>query len=103
MVANWAIASRYDFVTRVTTPRISLAEKERERPAISKLAARRLTSHSNGPVLVSSKSLMSKIRARSGAANAPKFERWASPHACTRSPLSVETARSAAMITAAPR
>ena len=36
--------------------------------AISKLAASRLTSHSHGPGRVSSKSLMSKTRSRSGAA-----------------------------------
>ena len=60
--------------------------KSRSRPAISKLAARRLTSHSQGPGRVSSKSLTSKTRRRSGAAKTPKFERWASPQSWTRKP-----------------
>ena len=50
------------------------------------LVASRLTSHSQGPGTVSSKSLMSKTRCRSGEANAPKFDRWASPQSCTFSP-----------------
>ena len=56
------------------------------RPATAKLAASRLTSHSNGPGRVSSKSLTSKTSRRSGEANAPKLDRCASPHSCTRSP-----------------
>ncbi len=55
----------------------------RSRPPIAKLATRRLTSHSNGPGWVSSKSLMSKIRRRSGAAKTPKLERCASPQSWT--------------------
>ena len=55
-------------------------------PAISRLAASRLTSHSHGPGSVSSKSLMSKTRRRSGEAKMPKFDRWASPQACTVMP-----------------
>ena len=43
-------------------------------------AASRLMSHSNGPRSVSSKSLIEKTSRRSGAANTPKFDRWASPH-----------------------
>ena len=53
-------------------------------PAMMTLAARRFTSHSQGPGRVSSKSLASKTRVRSGEANSPKFERWASPLAWTR-------------------
>ena len=56
-------------------------------PATAKLAARRLTSHSHGAGSVSSKSLMSKTRLRSGVAKMPKFSRWQSPHACTCRPV----------------
>ena len=69
-----------------TAARVSFGVKSRSRPAISKLAARRLTSHSQGPGRVSSKSLTSNTRRRSGAAKTPKFERWASPHSWTRKP-----------------
>ena len=69
----------------------------------SKLAARRLTSHSHGPGRVSSKSLMSKIIRRSGVPNRPKFDRCASPHNCTVTPDTGVAARSDAMISAAPR
>ena len=62
-----------------TAARVCSGVKSRSRPAISKLAARRLTSHSQGPGRVSSKSLTSNTRRRSGAAKTPKFERWASP------------------------
>ena len=48
------------------------------------LAASRLTSHSQGPGSVSSKSLASKTSVRSGEANSPKLLRWASPLAWTR-------------------
>jgi len=73
------------------------------RAAIVKLAARRFTSYSNGPGSVSSKSFRSKISVRSGDANTPKFERWASPQSCTFSPAVGVSFRSAAMILAAPR
>ena len=86
-----------------TAVRVSVGVKSRSRPAIAKLAARRLTSHSQGPGRVSSKSLTSTTRRRSGAAKTPKFERWASPHAWTRSPDWGVFARSIAMIAAAPR
>ena len=62
----------------------SASEKSRSRPAISKLAARRFTSHSNGPGSVSSKSFTSNTSERSGEAKPPKLERCASPHSCTR-------------------
>ena len=71
--------------------------------ATARLAASRLTSHSNGPGRVSSKSLTSKTSRRSGEANAPKFDRCASPHSCTRSPDAGIPARSAAIGRAAPR
>ena len=54
--------------------------------AIVKLAAIRLTSYSNGPGSVSSKSFRSNSSRRSGEANAPKFDRWASPHSWTVRP-----------------
>ena len=63
-----------------------LSEKPLPRPATARLAANRFTSHSHGPGSVSSKSLTSKISRRPGEANAPKLDRWASPHACTTSP-----------------
>jgi hypothetical protein len=47
--------------------------------------------------------LTSKTSVRSGDANAPKFDRWASPQSCTRSADCGVGARSAAMIAAAPR
>jgi hypothetical protein len=77
--------------------------KPRSRPAIAKLAARRFTSHSQGPGRVSSKSFTSTTSRRSGAAKTPKFDRCASPHAWTRSPDWGVVARSMAMIAAAPR
>ena len=56
------------------------------RPAISRLAANRFTSHSHGPGRVSSKSLRSNTSWRSGDANTPKFDRWASPQIWTVNP-----------------
>ena len=74
-MANWAIASRYALVAFTTITRALFDENPRERAAISKLAAKRLMSHSNGAGFVSSKSLMSNTSARSGDAKPPKFER----------------------------
>src|ERR1035437_5243971 len=74
-----------------------------ERPATSILTVNRLTSHSQGSGSVSSKSLMSKTRLRSGVANAPKFIMWQSPHAWTRSPVRGVSAKSNAITAAAPR
>ena len=87
----------------MTTRRRSEGEKPRSRPAISKLATSRFTSHSQGPGSVSSKSLMSKTRRRSGDPNTPKLERWASPQHWTVMPESGVADRSAAMTSAAPR
>ena len=83
--------------------RRALAENPLSRPATAKLAASRLTSHSNGPGKVSSKSLTSKTRFRSGEPNAPKLDKCASPHNCTLSPDTGVVARSAAIGNAAPR
>ena len=65
---------------------LRLVRDPRSRPATATLAASRLTSHSNGPGRVSSKSLRSKTSRRSGASNTPKFERWASPQSCAVRP-----------------
>ena len=56
------------------------------RPARTKLTANLFRSHSHGAGRVSSKSLMSKMMRRSGVPNPPKFIRWQSPQACTRTP-----------------
>ena len=56
------------------------------RQATTKLAARRLTSHSHGAGSVSSRSLMEKMTLRSGVAKPPKLHRWASPQHWTRMP-----------------
>ena len=101
--ANVRIARRYDFTVPVTIAAHSLASNPRLRPAISKLAARRLTSHSNGPGCVSSKSLMSKTNDRSGDAKPPKLARWASPQSCTDRPDRSVVPRSCAITAAAPR
>ena len=61
--------------------------KPRSRPATSMLAANRLTSHSNGPGCVSSKSLRSNTSRRSGPAKVPKLLRCASPHSCAVRPV----------------
>ncbi len=63
-------------------PARTFVENPRSRPATAKLATRRFTSHSNGPGSDSSRSLTPKIIRRSGAAKAPKLERWASPQSC---------------------
>ena len=80
------IRSRYRATAVSTTRRRSSSGKPFSRPAIARLAARRLTSHSQGPGSVSSKSLTSKTSARSGDAKPPKFDRCASPHSWTRRP-----------------
>ena len=81
----------------------SLVLKPLARPAMTKLADSRLTSHSHGPGSVSSKSLMSNISRRSGEASSRKFNRWASPQSWVLMPERGVSARSAAMMAAAPR
>src|SRR3984957_8020555 len=73
------------------------------RPARMKLVANRFTSHSKGPRIVSSKSLMSKTSRPSGATYAPSLRTWASPHSWVKMPVWGSTARSAAMTGTAPR
>ncbi len=97
------IAPRYPSAAARTILRRALAGNPLSRPATARLAASRLTSHSNGPGRLSSKSLTSKTSRRSGEANAPKLDRCASPHNCTRSPEAGVMARSAAIGSAAPR
>jgi hypothetical protein len=60
------------------------------------VAASRLTSHSNGPGSVSSKSLMSNTNRRSGDAYAPKLDKCASPHSWVCRPGVGVVSRSAA-------
>src|SRR4051794_4431782 len=95
--------SRYSRTAAATTRRQRLAVKPFVSATIWRLAHRRLTSHSQGPRSVSSKSLMSKTTLRSGVANLPKFVTCASPHAWTVRPVVGVSARSAAMIAAPPR
>src|ERR1700736_900539 len=73
------------------------------RPATTSDAAIRFRSHSNGPRMVSSKSLISKTNRPSGAAYAPRFRTWASPHSWVKIPVWGSTARSAAITGTAPR
>ena len=68
-----------------------------------KLAASRLTSHSQGPTSVSSKSFRSKTRRRSGLAYTPKLARWASPQSWTVMLVLGVGARSPAITAAEPR
>ena len=71
--------------------------------AMTSEATNRLTSHSNGPTSVSSKSLTSNTIWRSGDEKIPKLERCASPHICTSSAVLSPLARSSAIRSAAPR
>ena len=71
--------------------------------ATTVLATSRFRSHSHGPGSVSSKSLMSKISRRSGVPKTPKFVRCASPQIWAVMPETGVPARSAAMMSAAPR
>ena len=73
------------------------------RPARMSEAAMRFRSHSKGPRMVSSKSLMSKTRRPSGAAKAPRLRTWASPQIWLMMPVLGRTDRSAAMTGTAPR
>ena len=97
------MARRYCPTVSSTARLRSAVENPRSRPAMTMLAASRLTSHSHGPGSVSSKSLTSKTSRRSGLAYRPKLSRWASPQACTVIPVTGVPARSAAMPRAAPR
>src|SRR5580658_9299320 len=73
------------------------------RPTSTMLVASRFRSHSKGPRMVSSKSLMSKTSRPSGAAKAPRLLTCASPHSCVKIPVCGRAARSAAITATAPR
>ena len=97
------MVSRYCAAPARTMVRRSFVVKPRSRPAISRLAASRLTSHSQGPGRVSSKSLMPKTRLRSAVPNTPKFETCMSPQHWTVRPVTGVGARSPAITAALPR
>ena len=99
---SW-IRSRYDRTAAWTAWRPSCGVKRRDRAATATLATSRRTSHSHGPGCVSSKSLTSNMRSRSGDANNPKLPRCASPASCTAMSVRGSEARSAAIGSAAPR
>ena len=101
--AKLRMACRYWAAAAMTISRRCLAGNWFSRPATSRLAASRLTSHSQGPGRVSSKSLTSNIRRRSADPKRPKLDRCASPHACTAIPEIGVVARSLAIGRAAPR
>ena len=101
--ARLSIAFRYSPMVAARIRRRSLRGQPHSRAPTAKLAARRFTSHSQGPGCVSSKSLMSKTNLRSGVPKMPKFERCASPQSWVWKPESGVAERSAAMIAAAPR
>ena len=103
MAAICRMACRYTRPSPTTASVRTLFENPRWRPATTMLAARRLTSHSQGPGCVSSKSLQSKTSWRSGEPKTPKLERWASPQVWATSPERGVVERSDAMISAAPR
>ena len=63
----------------------------------------RFRSHSHGPWWVSSKSVTSKSRSRSGEAKIPKFARWASPLSLHGDPGGRGRGQVVAMTAAAPR
>ena len=86
MSAKRAIAVRYSSTVSSTMRSWSLTGKPLLCAAIIMLAARRLTSHSQGPGRVSSKSLTSNTSRRSGEAKTPKLDRCASPQHWTVRP-----------------
>src|SRR4029453_14784634 len=72
---NSRIARGYERAPPVLIFARVLVSKPRSRPATAKLATRRLTSHSNGPGRVSSKSLGAKPRRRGGGGKMPEVEK----------------------------
>ena len=103
MVAIWRIDSRYVCPSATIAWARTALGWPMLRPAITTLAASRLTSHSHGPGCVSSKSLQSKMSWRSGVPNTPKLERCASPQSWAVRPEHGVVERSEAMMRAAPR
>ena len=78
-VRTRAIASRYGPHDPRRRHALPSSSNSRDRAAISKLAARRLTSHSNGPGLVSSKSLTSNTSVGRVRRSRRSCDRCASP------------------------
>ncbi len=103
IAAYRAIQSRYDRTVARVAVRFCAALKPFERPAMMMLVASRLTSHSQGAGSVSSKSLASNTRRRSGDAKMPKLERCASPLACTMMSVRGVVDRSKAITAGVPR
>ena len=103
MAAYSAMDWRYCRALASAASATTSSGKPLSRAASTNDVASRFTSHSKGPGLVSSKSLTSKTGTRSGAANSPKFDRWASPQSCTCRPLEGCAPRSLAMMMAVPR
>ncbi len=103
ILAKDSIASRYWLTKLETASRQPASLSPATRPPSTMLVANRFTSHSHGPGIDSSKSLRSKTRCPSGAANAPRLSTCASPHICTTSPVVGHSDRSYAMRGAAPR
>ena len=87
----------------IVAARFCAAAEAVARPAMTMLAASRLTSHSQGAGSVSSKSLASNTSVRSGDPKSPKLDRWASPLACTMMSVRGVVARSKAITAGVPR
>ncbi len=101
--AKRASPLRYDSSKAATASQHLRSVIPDSRPARTKLVASRFMSHSHGPHMVSSKSLMSKTMFPSADAKAPRLRTCASPQSCTRRPVRGNVARSRAINGAAPR
>ena len=73
IVAYRRMRPQYASMPAVTAAAATAGLIRFSRAATTRLAAKRLTSHSNGPGRVSSKSRRSNDRFRSGVAHNPKF------------------------------
>ena len=96
------MCSRYERTQARTASLAVDSLKALFRQATTKLAARRLRSHSQGAGRVSSRSLMAKMTRLSGVPRPRKLPKWASPQHCTRTPVAGVVARSTAMLSADP-
>ncbi len=101
--ARSVIVDRYSDDTRHTASVPSASARPTVRAATTMLAASRFRSHSQGPTWVSSKSLTSKTRLRSGVAYVPKLSRWASPQIWIWTPVEGVRLMSLAITAGAPR
>ena len=86
-----------------TASRQTLSGFFASRPARTRLVASRFTSHSHGPAIVSSKSLVSNTSAPVGDPYTPRLRTCASPQSWTVIPETGNCARSYAIIGTAPR